>query len=46
LDGDINYLLTEVEKQLNNDLNIIILSDHVFNKQNIKEQNICNLFLL
>jgi hypothetical protein len=38
LDGDINYLLTEVEKQLNNDLNIIILSDHVFNKQNIKEQ--------
>ncbi len=35
LDNDLDYLLTKVKNELNDDLNIIILSDHVFNKQNI-----------
>jgi hypothetical protein len=29
LDGDIEYLLNKVKNELNDDLNIIILSDHV-----------------
>ncbi len=29
LDGDIEYLLNRVKNELNDDLNIIILSDHV-----------------
>ncbi len=35
LDNDLDYLLTKVKNELNDDLNIIILSDHVFNQQNI-----------
>ncbi|CAF5197763.1 unnamed protein product, partial [Rotaria magnacalcarata] len=33
LDRDINYLLEKVKKELNDDLNIIILSDHVMFKE-------------
>ena len=46
LDGEINYLLNRVKKELNDDLNIIILSDHVFEKQNIEKKNWYNLCLL
>jgi len=45
LDNDLDYLLTKVKNELDGDLNIIILSDHVFNKENIEKKNIRNLFL-
>ncbi len=32
LDGDLEYLLNRVKNELNDDLNIIILSDHVCNR--------------
>ena len=35
LDNDLDYLLTQVNKELDNDLNIMIVSDHVLNKEKI-----------
>lgn len=35
LDGDLDYLLTRVNKELDNDLNIMIVSDHVLKKETI-----------
>ncbi len=37
LDNDLDYLLTKVKNELDGDLNIIILSDHVFNKENMEK---------